>query len=488
VFPQSLSDRPLSPANSLPTGFLPPERQDGVALDRTVAAVTCPSLRPSSGDTARRQVVGLGLGPNVVPSRPPCVPGTGVCSPGPIPLRVLRARFGESPQLQQIVRANSMSTATAAKGAARGCRSRRAVYASAWSVAFGMSCGLLLIVPIAVAVATPGQPPILSLTTTVHPPLRFGAVMVYDPQIGAIVLFGGSSASTNCTHFYSDTWTYSANGWSRIRTTTSPPGRESASATYDPSLGGVLLFGGEECGVLFANDTWLFKSGNWINLTANLSGHVSAPGEYGAALAFDARDGYDVLYGGWHQNGMTQTTWTFTNNTWSMLKCVPRHCISPYTRTWAAMSYDPIARQVVLFGGEGCHFYAQCYSALNDTWRYSRGVWANVTAYAGTSPGPRLESGLSWDAKDKQLVAFGGYTQTVLYGVPSNDTWVYVNHTWSNVTGGRSPPPTGSMSFAYDPKLQMVIMFGGTTNAPPPAYWKFQPYTWGYASGNWTRL
>jgi hypothetical protein len=315
--------------------------------------------------------------------------------------------------------------------------------------------------------------------------------MVYDPLIGAVVLFGGANmgGGTNCTRYLlADTWEYSASGWHRVLTNATPPARDYSTATYDANLGGVLLFGGEGCRGPWFNDTWLFKGGNWTNLTANITGHHSPPEVEQAAMAFDAKDGYDVLYGGWSAAGPGTTTWTFTNNSWAIQKCIVRHCNPPPFRADAAMSYDPVAGKIVLFGGVGCNFYAQCYSALNDTWWYSGGVWANATRYSGNSPGPRFDLAMTWDSKDKGLVTFGGYEKNAAYGPSSNATWVYVNHTWTNATGGRSPPPAYGMSMAYDAKLKMVILFGGLVSVPPPVYWKFVQSTWGLAGGHWSRL
>lgn len=74
--------------------------------------------------------------------------------------------------------------------------------------------------------------------------------------------------------------------------------------TYDPALGGVLLYGGlSSNGTL--SDSWLFAGGTWRRLSAS-----GPPSRDFAALSFDQTSGAAVLFGGSGSDGYLNDTWT----------------------------------------------------------------------------------------------------------------------------------------------------------------------------------
>jgi hypothetical protein len=88
-----------------------------------------------------------------------------------------------------------------------------------------------------------------------QPPLVYAASTAFDPRISAAILFGGGSGGID----QNTTWRWFAPraDWREVLTTQSPPPREGAGMTYLPSLGHVIIFGGQN-GEIPLNDTWQF--------------------------------------------------------------------------------------------------------------------------------------------------------------------------------------------------------------------------------------
>lgn len=186
--------------------------------------------------------------------------------------------------------------------------------------------------------------------------------MVYDPQIRAIVAYGSPSG-------YSVTWEFQNLTWKNVTPSVAPSPRGWTMMTYDASRQAVILFGGSNSAETVSyNDTWQFKSGAWTNITPSLSPPARARG----MLAWDARDGADVLFGGFGLYGQPDynDTWEFENGAWTHVS----RPVAPSPRDAAVMVYDPNDNAVVVFGG----FYTISggYQGTDsDTWEFAGGVW-----------------------------------------------------------------------------------------------------------------
>jgi N-acetylneuraminic acid mutarotase len=85
------------------------------------------------------------------------------------------------------------------------------------------------------------------------PSARAYAGMVYDPGIGRTMLFGGNSQGNG---YLGDTWTYdsAANTWTKVEGDM-PSARFACGLVFVPESGGALLFGGADKSDALA-DTW----------------------------------------------------------------------------------------------------------------------------------------------------------------------------------------------------------------------------------------
>ena len=267
---------------------------------------------------------------------------------------------------------------------------------------------------------TQGVPSLISPATS--PPNSFGMSMTYDERAGKVILFGGCDGNA-C---YSTTWLFSGGTWSAINPNPSPPARALATMAYDPVDGYTVLTGGEYCvpsgpscsGGYYLTDTWTFANNRWTNIT----NPNQQPGdEAGAALAFDAYDGYMVMFGGCEPPSACPypATWEFLHGTWTVLSLIilsePPNLLDGCTLT-----YDPVRQGLILFGGDSGPI-------LHITWRFggplNPGNWTNLTAvFNNNQPPSRAFQAMATDYEASSLVMFAGSPDTQ-WNTMYADTW-----------------------------------------------------------------
>ena len=142
---------------------------------------------------------------------------------------------------------------------------------------------------------------------------------------------------------------------------------------------------------------------------------------------------------------------------------------SPPPRNEAMMAYDAGTNQVVLFGGEGNN------GPMNDTWIWNGASWMEA---ATTGPSPRTTATMAYDASSGLVVLFGGSTENdpVL-----GDTWVWngTTSTWTQLSPIASPPARANAMMAYDAATGQIVLFGGDVNSTQLGdTWTFNGTTW----------
>jgi len=129
----------------------------------------------------------------------------------------------------------------------------------------------------------------------------------------------------------------------------------------------------------------------------------------------------------------------------------------PQARHGAKMAYDPVGKQVLLFGGRGSGSVVG--DLYNDIWALDleKRTWKKLNPSSG--PEARLSPGLVYDPSQHQLILFGGYRNSGRV----NDTWLFDldDNEWQEVFPSTSPPERSDMGLAYDEKNQAVLLFGG---------------------------
>ena len=282
---------------------------------------------------------------------------------------------------------------------------------------------------------------------------RAGTAMAFDGT--HVVLFGGREPNTTGS-YRNDTWTYDGATWALG--TPAPAAltpRAGHGMAYDAALGAVVLFGGDDGGAGFRNDTWHYAASTWV---AGAPPPVGLTPRRDLAMAYDAAPGRGVvvMFGGEANGGaLLGDVWEYDGASW-VAGAPPPVGLTP--RRDLAMAYDATTgrRLAVLFGGE------DATGPRNDTWEYDGTTWtAGPPAPAGLLP--RAAAGMDYDAATQTVMLFGGWnTAATWYG----DHWQYDGSAWTLV--GAPPPdltPRRDLAMAYDATSGRLVIFSGTDPA-----------------------
>jgi hypothetical protein len=130
--------------------------------------------------------------------------------------------------------------------------------------------------------------------------------MAYDAVTRSVLLFGGVNAAGTQ---YTDTWTWDGTTWTQHFPATSPSARTAAGMAYDATLGAVVLFGGY-AGIWedSLNDTWIWNGIDW----AKLNPATVPPNRYWAGMTYDPLARGVVMFGGYSSGPARNDTWIFT--------------------------------------------------------------------------------------------------------------------------------------------------------------------------------
>ncbi|MCI4367487.1 MAG: PKD domain-containing protein [Thermoplasmata archaeon] len=258
--------------------------------------------------------------------------------------------------------------------------------------------------------------------------------------------------------------------WSLITPVGLPGARDQSAMTFDPSDNATILFGGFNASNGRAeNDTWIFYQGAWTNISFALPKAPSP--RWGAALTFDALDNETVLFGGRNATAYFGDTWTFGALGWTQLS--PTKAPSPRV---AGVTDDVRSGDVVLFGGTYRSLTATPGPVVgyNDTWFFRGGAWFNVTASSG--PGPTTSGTVVYDPLDHYVFLLGP-------GPSTGHAWVLTKGKWHGILSAGAPgAPVLNGTFTWDSKGQFVLLFGTSGGAGP------SNQTWTYRAGGWTNL
>ncbi len=320
------------------------------------------------------------------------------------------------------------------------------------------------------------------------PAAEYGGSMVYDRADRYDVLFGG--CGPHCGNV--TTWNYTANLWMpwgsfgpKVNPSNSPPGRMNASmiffnstttgTTTATSSQVVLLFGGLATNGTLLNDLWTFSGGVWTK--ANETGAIPSPRQ-SAAFAYNSSANVAVLFGGCGSTCPLSDTYLLNyssySSSWKWTAITP--ATSPPARYAASMTYDARDSEILLFGGRGAT------GPLADTWTYDNNssTWNQCTATACTgsnAPSARWGAAMTYDSADRFVVLFGGCGATC----PLDDTWTYVGGSWARLLTANSPPGSYDSAVANDTRGGYVLLVGGIGASGEPLGglgWVFQGNNW----------
>lgn len=310
------------------------------------------------------------------------------------------------------------------------------------------------------------------------PPSRFNAQLTYDAARARMVLFGGCCYSDG---ELDDTWTWDGSAWTEQHPTVSPVEREAGAFAYDTHSGTAVLFGGISCPITHVGgnlcnqlaDTWTWDGSTWTQQHPA----TSPPKRFVTSMVYDAATGRVVLFGGLSCGSSScQTladTWTWDGATWTQ----QHPATSPTGRIdQGQMAYDAARGEAVLFSGQVCDNSGNNCTLAKDTWVWSGATWTQRQPV--TSPPPRVQGTMAFDAARQRIVLFGGAGDTT----ELSDTWTWDGVSWIVQTPTTSPAKRQAASMEYDPTTATVLMADGFTFSGD-AFWDD---TWNWSGVAWT--
>lgn len=223
---------------------------------------------------------------------------------------------------------------------------------------------------------------------------------------------------------------------------------------------------------------------------------------FGSAMAFDARRGRMVMFGGTERieffEHQVAETWEYDGASWSQ----PALPVSPPPEAVSAMAFDP-ARGTIVMGGDSPWEYT------GATWRrpapspppaastprdepgvvfdagrgrYERLEGAELGEFDGQNWQPRQTSGLPALAAPVLMYdAARGRLAVVALDAGTVATYVLDGASWNLVAPALAPPPRSEAAIAYDSIRHLTVLFGGLDPAPRTALvdtWEFDGATW----------
>lgn len=212
-------------------------------------------------------------------------------------------------------------------------------------------------------------------TITEFPPARNFANLVYDKKLKKIVLFGGYQL----TNYRNDTWTWDGKDWKEldIDNDDRPPHRGLMAMWYDPLQQKTILYGGfgrpnVNSKVTRYDDMWSFDGTRWVKMTPQ-----QTPGQrFGPQIAVNPESGKVLLFGGLRSEQVDEDSirqyfdndtweWNGAGNAWTKIETAHK----PDVRENGMLAWDPVANEMILFGGYTEGFYK------SDTWVFNGQDW-----------------------------------------------------------------------------------------------------------------
>jgi Galactose oxidase, central domain len=182
----------------------------------------------------------------------------------------------------------------------------------------------------------------------------------------------------------------------------------------------------------------------------------------GARMAYDTKTDRAILFGGseerpcWDDCPLIAETLIYEAKDNAWIQVSPE--TSPDPRVDTAMAYDAESDQTILYAG----FISNEKYSPQDTWAFDMKTltWTKMKT---EGPPDRYGHSMVYDSESDRMIVFGGWSFAENAG--TNDTWAYDynSDTWTEVQTALKPPGRNFQAMTYDSKADRVILFGGDT-------------------------
>jgi Kelch motif protein len=313
------------------------------------------------------------------------------------------------------------------------------------------------------------------------PPARNGAAMTYDSARKRVVLYGGYDGVVR-----GDTWEWDGTNWTETTPAQTLPPRNLPVMCFDPVTARTLVIGGvDPQGQPVSNILWEYDGTSWTQRAA-----ATVPPGVAFTMARDpvrdriallVNDGPDTVHWEWNGSMWMRTAFAlppldadgsvlFFDHGRKQLGMValietppelalyyltasgwqrPPAAVEPVARDAAAIAYDAMQTEAVMFGGLDTGA-----SPLSDLWAWRGSHWSPLVPAPGPKPSARSGHAMAYDAARGEVLVVGGHTQSQRTG----ETWAWDGLAW-RLAG--TLPPHERMAIAYDAHRKRIVGFGG---------------------------
>jgi hypothetical protein len=355
--------------------------------------------------------------------------------------------------------------------------------------------------------STDGQPRFEQGSTAVTTPNRMGyCAATWSPERGQVVMVGGryrTGTASDEVVYSLQTWLWDGRDWSGLFASLPPAASASPSARASPGLAHdrrrarTVLFGGRDAGSSYLGDIWELDAGGWRKVcTASSCSGAAPPGRRGAALFWDPISGEVILFGGIVSSGGGEATddmWSWNGSRWRQLAPATK----PSARAFPLFATDPATGKTLLVSGTTG---SELSNPVDDksVWEWNGTTWTSRARPDGvTVPDTDFRSAQLWFE-----TATSPATSRFLLYRPGDGTLHAWNGTWfdaetSPAVLGETAAMAASSFFpcgAYDEERRAFVRFGGCkevsgntcrTDTTPA---EAHQETFAFAAGAWRQL
>ena len=279
--------------------------------------------------------------------------------------------------------------------------------------------------------------------------------MVYVPQTGKVLVFGGQSSPNPPYPALGGTWWWepSDGTWTEVTSEPQPSPRSAGHLELHEPSGTVVHFGvGEPTGSGFrtVSETWLFDplAEAWTLL--EFAG-PTPQAEIGEMFAYHPAADVFVLFGGFTLDGFryVNPTWHLDLDARAWTRVEPSE--APRGRNYNAFAYDPANEVLVMSGG--------VEEGQDETWTYDARAesWTLVEQRAGLAEVPYAR--FVWDPDAATLVRIGGL------GDAAAPLWAFdlAANDWRELVPAGGAPHVSRHAATARPG-HGVVVYGGLPN------------------------
>jgi cysteine-rich repeat protein len=228
-----------------------------------------------------------------------------------------------------------------------------------------------------------------------------------------------------------------------------PSGRADSAMAYDARRGRMVVFGGRS-GANFHGDTWEYDGSVWRQRWPA----TSPPARGGAGMVFDARRGVVVMFGGTLGTTWLADTWEWDGVAWT--ERTPAS--SPPPNSNPIIAYDPVRENVMLV------------DPPPYLWTWDGNSWQQSMLPSVTGP-VSGDGALAFDPTSGNMILYEPVPQL---------TWSWDGASWAALTPANSP--AGRIGTRMTTGAGEILLYGGQVASTIFAD------TWRWRNGEWTEI